>query len=116
MNNKVENRLTNIFNKLLNENVLIKDNIRYFSLKDVSDLFNIKNKRDTLLKLKNTGMDNHIYDKNINGEQKMNLIFISEPALYMVLFQTRNSLTIDTKIWLCEKVLPSIRDKGMYKD
>ena len=111
------NKLTSIFNKLLNENVLIKDNIRYFSLKDVSDLFNIKNKRDTLLKLKNTGMDNHhIYDKNKNGEQKMNLIFISEPALYMVLFQTRNSLSIDTKIWLCENVLPSIRDKGIYKD
>ena len=64
--NKVENKLTNIFNKLLNENVLIKNNIRYFSLKDVSDLFNIKNKRDTLLKLKNTGMDDYIYDKKIN--------------------------------------------------
>jgi prophage antirepressor-like protein len=46
------------------------------------------------------------------GEQK--LIFISEPAVYMIAFRSNKPEAIDFTEWVAGEVLPSIRKTGKY--
>lgn len=84
----------------------------WFCLKDICNILEIKNYRDTLTRLNQKGVA--ITDTLTNGGvQKMT--FINESNLYKVIFQSRKPQAEKFTEWVTGEVLPTIRKTGRYE-
>jgi prophage antirepressor-like protein len=84
----------------------------WFVAKDVCDILEIQNSRDTLAKLlpeNEKGVDT-IYTPG--GKQEM--LTVNEPGLYRLIFQSRKPEAERFKTWVFGEVLPQIRRTGAY--
>lgn len=99
---KYENK--EVRTKILNDEI-------YFCLKDVAEILEIKNYRDSLERLNSKGVATT--DTHTNGG-KQRIIFINESNLYKLVFQSRKPEAEKFTYWVTSEVLPSIRKHGAY--
>ncbi|WP_051219418.1 BRO-N domain-containing protein [Oceanobacter kriegii] len=52
------------------------------------------------------------YLRTIKGEREM--VFISEPAVYRVVFRSEKPNAVEFASWVCEEVLPTLRKQGYF--
>ena len=87
-----------------------------FCLADVCKALSIANHRNIVKRL--TGRGVHSVDAptyNQYGSLVMQeMTFIDEPNLYRCIFQSRKAEAEQFQNWVCEEVLPSIRQTGGY--
>ena len=91
---------------------LMRDGNPWFVAKDVCDVLEIQNSRDTVAKLlpeNEKGVDT-IY--TLGGNQTVQIV--NEPGLYRLVFQSRKPEAEAFKTWVFTVVLPSIRKTGSY--
>jgi prophage antirepressor-like protein len=92
--------------------VIIRDGAPWFVAKDVCDILEIENSRDTLAKMLDEdekGVDK-IYTPG--GEQEMNIV--NESGLYNLIFRSNKPVARAFRKWVTSEVLPSIRKTGRY--
>jgi prophage antirepressor-like protein len=88
------------------------DGAPWFVAKDVCDILEIQNSRDTLAKLlpeSEKGVDS-IY--TLGGNQSVQIV--NEPGLYRLIFQSRKPEAEQFKTWVFNNVLPQIRQTGFF--
>jgi len=88
------------------------DGAPWFVAKDVCDILEIQNSRDTLAKLlpeSEKGVDS-IY--TLGGNQSVQIV--NEPGLYRLIFQSRKPEAEQFKAWVFNDVLPQIRQTGAF--
>jgi len=91
---------------------ILIDGVSWFVAKDVCDILEIQNSRDTLVKLlpeNEKGVDS-IY--TLGGNQSVQIV--NEPGLYRLIFQSRKPEAEQFKTWVFNTVLPQIRQTGMF--
>ena len=84
----------------------------WFRLKDVCEIFEIKNVSDCKNRLNKNGVGNTDIIDSLGRTQKAT--FINESNLYKVIFQSRKPQAERFTEWVTGEVLPSIRKHGMY--
>jgi prophage antirepressor-like protein len=92
--------------------ILERDGEPWFVAKDVCDILDIENSRDTLAKMLDDdekGVEN-IY--TLGGNQDVNII--NESGLYNLIFRSTKPEAKAFRKWVTSDVLPSIRKKGFY--
>ena len=82
-----------------------------FCLKDACLILGIKNVSDAKKRLKSEGIKK-ISVETPGGVQ--NLLYVSEPNLYRLIFQSRKEEAQAFMDWVVEDILPSIRRIGRY--
>ena len=83
----------------------------WFVVKDVCDILEIQNSRDTLTRLDEDEKDvDSIY--TLGGNQEMQVV--SESGLYNLIIGSKKTEAKAFKRWVTHEVLPSIRKTGMY--
>ncbi|MBE2898075.1 phage repressor protein/antirepressor Ant [Pasteurellaceae bacterium 20609_3] len=85
----------------------------HFCLKDVCDVFGIKNSRDLAAKVLDPKGVDSIYTLTNGGKQE--LTFINEPNLYRIIFKSRKAEAVEFQNWVFNEVLPQIRKTGKYE-
>lgn len=83
----------------------------WWVLKDVCDVLEIKNYRDTLNRL-NDSMKGVATTDTLGGEQTTSII--SEAGVYKLVFTSRKPEAEKFTDWLAMEVIPSIREHGLY--
>ena len=101
-----------VFNndKFGNVRVVMKDGKPYFVGKDVALCLGYANTVDAL-KCHCKGI---AYSTILTNGGTQNMIVISESDLYRLVFGSELPSAIEFQDWVCEEVLPSIREKGYY--
>ena len=82
-----------------------------FCLADVCKALELSNPSETKKRLQKGGIST-IDTPTTSGRQKM--LYITEPNLYRCIFQSRKEEAEQFQDWVCEKVLPAIRQTGGY--
>ncbi len=88
-----------------------EDSEPIFCLVDICKILDIKNVGNCKARLSEKGI--HTADTLTNGGIQQ-MIFISEPNLYKVIFQSRKPEAEQFTEWVTSEVLPSIRKTGGY--
>lgn len=96
--------------KFGNVRVVMKDGKPYFVGKDVALCLGYANTVDAL-KCHCKGI---AYSTILTNGGTQNMIVISESDLYRLVFGSELPSAIEFQDWVCEEVLPSIREKGYY--
>ena len=98
----------------------LNDNI-WFCLKDVAEILEIKNYRDSVERLNSRGVattyigvQTGIKSDGTPAMQNVKMIFINESNLYKLIFQSRKAEAEKFTEWVTSEVLPSIRKHGAY--
>jgi len=97
-----------------NENqirVIEKDGEPWFVARDVAEVLDIKNYRDTLTNYPEEEKGVATTD-TLGGKQTVSII--SEAGLYRMIFQSRKENAEKFKTWVFSEVLPQIRKTGSY--
>lgn len=98
------------------ENVSIRvksiDGEPWFVAKDVCEVLDIQNSRDTLAKVLDEDEKGVATIYTLGGNQNMQII--SESGLYHLIFVSRKPGARKFRKWVTSEVLPSIRKTGMY--
>jgi prophage antirepressor-like protein len=97
--------------------VIVRDGEPWFVAKDVCDILEIENSRDTLAKmLDNDEADvEKIYVRSENGvEQNREMNIVNESGLYHLIFRSNKPVARLFRKWVTSVVLPSIRKTGRY--
>jgi len=94
-----------------NIRVIEKDGEPWFVAKDVAEILDIKNYRDTLTNYPEEEKGVATTD-TLGGKQTVSII--SEAGLYRMIFQSRKENAEKFKTWVFSEVLPSIRKTGSY--
>lgn len=98
------------------ENVSIRvksiDGEPWFVAKDVCDVLDIQNSRDTLAKVLDEDEKSVATIYTLGGNQNMQIV--SESGLYHLIFVSRKPEARKFRKWVTSEVLPSIRKTGMY--
>jgi anti-repressor protein len=93
--------------------VLIDQNAKeWFLAKDVCDVLEISNSRDTVSRLDN---DQKLVSVVTTSGQKREMTFVSEAGLYELIFTSRKPEARAFKKWVFEEVLPTIRKTGSFQ-
>jgi prophage antirepressor-like protein len=85
----------------------------WFVAKEVAQILDLESSyRNTIQTL---DADERITDfvETKGGRQRM--VFISESAVYKMIFKSRKPCALRFQNWICREVLPSIRQKGTYQ-
>lgn len=105
------NNLTpHVFGESLVRSVMI-DGDPWFVAKDVCAILNIANHRDACSDLDDDEKGVATTD-TLGGPQE--LVTVSEPGLYRLIFRSRKTEARDFQRWVLHEVLPSIRKRGFY--
>jgi anti-repressor protein len=91
--------------------VIEKDGEPWFVARDVAEVLDIKNYRDTLTNYPEEEKGVATTD-TLGGKQTVSII--SEAGLYRMIFQSRKENAEKFKTWVFSEVLPSIRKTGSY--
>ncbi len=98
------------------ENVSIRvksiDGEPWFVAKDVCEVLDIQNSRDTLAKVLDEDEKSVATIYTLGGNQNMQIV--SESGLYHLIFVSRKPEARKFRKWVASEVLPSIRKTGMY--
>ncbi len=81
-----------------------------FKAKDIGELLEIKNIRDSIKNF-NDKQKGVVLTDTLRGKQEV--IFLTEQGLYKVLMRSRKKIAEDFQDWVCE-VIEEIRKKGKY--
>ena len=92
--------------------IIEKDGEPWFVAKDVCNILEIKNSRDTLSKCLDSDEKGVEIIYSPHGENEMGII--SEAGLYSLIFRSRKAEAKAFKRWVTHDVLPSIRKTGAY--
>lgn len=92
--------------------IIEKDGEPWFVAKDVCDILEIKNSRDTLSKCLDSDEKGVEIIYSPHGANEMGII--SEAGLYSLIFRSRKAEAKAFKRWVTHEVLPSIRKTGAY--
>ena len=107
------NELTKVFTYQENEvRTIIKDGEPWFVAKDVCDILDISNHRDTATRLDDDEKD-AVGIPDAMGRSQLTSI-VNEYGLYSLVMQSRKQEAKKFKRWITHEVLPSIRKHGMY--
>ena len=82
----------------------------WFSAVDVTRILGYKNSAQAVA---DNVSDKHICQICL-GEKGRSPTFISEPGLYELILKSRLPAAVEFKDWVCEEVLPAIRQTGRY--
>ena len=91
--------------------VVMKDGVPWWVVKDVCEVLDIKNHRDTVAKLNGKQKGVGIIDTP-GGIQKMTVV--NEAGVYKIAFTSQKPEAEKFTDWIAEEVLPSIRKHGIY--
>lgn len=83
----------------------------FFCAKDVCDVLQLENVSKAVESLKNEQRAKITISYNRQGRQ---LLFVSEAGLYKLIFKSRTVEAQSFQEWVCEEVLPQIRETGEY--
>lgn len=106
------NQLAKVFdykNKMVRTET--KDNQIWFCAKDVCEILEIKNHKDSVSRLRDY-MQGVVTTDTLGGKQEM--IYITEPGLYKLIFSSRKKEAELFTDWLATEVIPQIRQTGSY--
>jgi len=104
--------LTTIFDyRSTRVRVNIRDGVPWFVAKDVCHILDIANYRDAVSRLDDDEKGVATTD-TLGGPQA--LLWINEPGLYRLIFQSRKSEAKAFTRWVTHEVLPAIRTTGTY--
>lgn len=92
--------------------VIQKDGQPWFIAKDVAEILEIGNARESIRAFPPSEKD-VITTDTLGGPQKTTVI--SEPGLYRLIFQSRKKEAEEFKTWVVTEVLPQIRKTGSYQ-
>ncbi len=98
----------------LNQSVRVemKDGEPLFCLKDVAEILEIQNTKQSRFNLKEDGVHKMYLTDKLGREQEAT--FINEPNLYRVIFRSNKEEAVKFQDWIFEKVIPQIRKTGSY--
>ena len=98
----------------LNQSVRVemKDGEPLFCLKDVAEILEIQNTKQSRFNLKEDGVHKMYLTDKLGREQEAT--FINEPNLYRVIFRSNKQEAVKFQDWIFEKVIPQIRKTGSY--
>jgi prophage antirepressor-like protein len=100
------------FNQNYQVRVIIIDNEPWFCLRDVCKILDLdQNRPVSRFQMDDKGVEKYATPSN-GGNQEM--IFISEPNLYRVIFRSNKTEAKQFQNWVFNDVLPSIRKNGYY--
>lgn len=88
-----------------------------FCLKDVCSTLQLSNINHVINQLKEEfeGVTLNVTPLKTNGGIQ-NVTFITEPQLYFVMMRSRAKVAREFRQWICNEVLPSIRQTGTYSE
>ena len=87
----------------------------WFVAKDICDILELSNITEALRNIPTKWRSSEIL-KCANGNgQNMNMILISEPAVYKLIMRSNKPITQKFQEVVCEEILPTLRKKGEYK-
>lgn len=88
-----------------------------FCLKDVCSTLQLSNINHVINQLKEEfeGVTLNVTPLKTNGGIQ-NVTFITEPQLYFVMMRSRAKVAREFRQWICNEVLPSIRQTGTYAE
>ena len=104
----------NIINFDFNNNQVrtqLLNNEPYFCLKDICNILEIKQSKDTIRRLDEKGA---IFSSTLTNGGIQNIYFINEPNLYRVIFRSNNPEAKHFQDWVFNEVLPTLRKTGTY--
>ena len=91
--------------------VIMKDNEPWFVAKDVCDVLELANSRETIKSLDDDELMSEILT---SGGQRREMNIISESGLYTLVMRSNKPEAKKFKKWVTSEVLPSIRKTGIY--
>lgn len=109
MQNTVREFLSEVFGEV---RAFEKDGNLWFVAKDICDILGTKTK-DIPKVLNNKGIDSIDILTN-GGNQKMTCVI--ESSLYKLIFKSRKPFAEEFQDWICESVIPALRQDGGYID
>ena len=88
----------------------------WFMAKDICKALDISNHRDATAFLDETERSTFLTDtRSANGViQKRDMVYVNEPGLYQLIFQSRKPSAKKFTRWVASEVLPAIRKEGSY--
>ena len=87
----------------------------WFVAKDICDILELSNITEALRNIPTKWRSSEIL-KCANGNgQNMNMLLISEPAVYKLIMRSNKPITQKFQEVVCEDILPTLRKKGEYK-
>ena len=92
---------------------VIIDGDVWFVAKDVCDVLGIANNRDAISNFKDYEKNTVVITDGTSGNP--NLTAISESGLYRLIFKSRKPIAEKFQDWICQEVIPSIRETGKYE-
>lgn len=95
--------------------IVKREKIVLFCLKDVCDILGIENPSNVKKRLNPHYL--HTVEVKVNtgfGTTKKAMTFIEEPNIYRCIMESRKENALKFKDWVCDEILPSIRQTGMY--
>ena len=104
----------NIINFDFNNNQVrtqLLNNEPYFCLKDICNILEIKQSKDTIRRLDEKGA---IFSSTLTNGGIQNIYFINEPNLYRVIFRSNKPEAKHFQDWVFNEVLPTLRKTGTY--
>ena len=108
MENSLKIFSNNEFGKI---RVAMTNNEPYFNLKDVCRILGIINTNDAKSRLLTKGV---VTTDTLTKGGKQKMLYINEPNLYKLIFQSRKPNAEKFTNWVTSEVLPTIRKYGMY--
>lgn len=92
--------------------VIIKNGEPWFVARDVCDILELTNITDTLKRVDRDDLDTTEVIDSIGRKQQVYIV--SEPGLYVLVFESRKPEAKPFKKWVTSEVLPQIRKTGSY--
>jgi prophage antirepressor-like protein len=96
--------------------VIVQKGVEWFAGPDACDVLGIQKSGATFADFPATETARYsISTRSANGtEQKREILFVSEPGLYRLIFKSRKPEAEAFKTWVFEEVLPALRKTGKY--
>lgn len=104
----------NIINFDFNNNQVrtqLLNNEPYFCLKDICNILEIKQSKDTIRRLDEKGA---IFSSTLTNGGIQNIYFINKPNLYRVIFRSNKPEAKHFQDWVFNEALPTLRKTGTY--
>ena len=92
--------------------VVIKNGEPWFVARDICDILELTNITDTLKRVDKDDLDTTEVIDSIGRKQQVYIV--SEPGLYVLVFESRKPEAKQFKKWVTHEVLPTIRQTGQY--
>lgn len=92
--------------------VVIKNGEPWFVARDICDILELTNITDTLKRVDKDDLDTTEVIDSIGRKQQVYIV--SEPGLYVLVFESRKPEAKQFKKWVTSEVLPRIRKTGAY--